>query len=475
MIMVIVVSLSTSAFASADGDGAAFESGYGASTGAQHHEGRKGFFEHGKPKEVVKSEGGSLSVWSEFKELEAEGRSFAAAHLKLEENGFLLPAYPAFPHVLYAIEGSSYVGLMAPLGVPATMTRISKGEVLSIPRGWVFWICNHRPEGQEAERFEEPRGVENASSQSSSRTFEAVVLSGDPEHVFKTQDRFPLADAPRKHGAEGEETEVGGSILHGFSKDVLAAVWDVDESDVDKLLSSQSGRVIAKISKQEHPGLWEEMVSKLWRLEVVDTFTSLAGRVLVHHHERHVEVAGAAALLGEFVYDLDHSSPVVSNAGGQMRAVNRKLLPALGKYGSDFAVAVVELKQSGMVAPGWCVNADEVVYVTKGSGRIQIANPDGTNGLDAHVQPGSLIVIPRLHASVKAASKNEGLEMISFTTSALPFWSDLAGHNSVLHNMPAVAVKEAFNIPEDVWEKFRSSSTARYSIILPAPEFAKHE
>ncbi|GBG71589.1 hypothetical protein CBR_g9005 [Chara braunii] len=469
--------------------------------------------------EVLKSEGGSVSIWAEsFEHIADAGRRFSAAHLTLEEDGFLLPSYSSGHHVIYVLEGSAYAGLMTPWGIPATLRRLKKGEMLVVPRGWVSWICNHHHEGgQSTHRHESERegGQSHESEREGGQSHESETEGGQSHESEREGDQsthrhesereggqtstfkalvvtdFPAPPASEKGGKtetdgcyflaggsqrEGEGCAGHGGVLHGFSKDVLAQVWGVDESDVEKLLHSQKGVGIVKVSKAQHPELWERFVSKLSHMEILsDAFRFVDGLAHTERHEGgHREQGSAAWFLGDFTYNVEAATPAVRNEGGEIRLVNKELLPALGKFGLSFSLAVVKLEKGAVRVPAWSVNAHLIVHVTSGSGRIQIVHPDGSNALDTDVHAGSVVVIPRFYPSVKVASKDEGLEFVGVMTSSRPFWSRLAGHNSLLSNMPEVVVKEAFNIPSDLVKQLRSRR-AEYSVILPPSSSQKEQ
>ena len=69
-----------------------------------------------------------------------------------------------------------------------------------------------------------------------------------------------------------------------------------------------------------------------------------------------------------------------------------------------------------MVAPGFSSNAHQLIYVIRGSGRIQVSNGDGRRVFDEEVRRGSFILIPQFFPFIKLAG-DEGLEMVAFLTS----------------------------------------------------------
>lgn len=71
--------------------------------------------------------------------------------------------------------------------------------------------------------------------------------------------------------------------------------------------------------------------------------------------------------------------------------------------------------QEALYAPSYAWNADVLIYVTKGNGRIQITGSE-EQLLDSDVREGSLVVVPQFHPDIIKASKN-GLEFVAIATS----------------------------------------------------------
>lgn len=69
-----------------------------------------------------------------------------------------------------------------------------------------------------------------------------------------------------------------------------------------------------------------------------------------------------------------------------------------------------------MCAPAFVRNAHQLLYVSRGSGRIQVASGDGETVFDEEVQEGTVLVIPQFFPSLKIAG-NEGMEWINLLTS----------------------------------------------------------
>lgn len=96
----------------------------------------------------------------------------------------------------------------------------------------------------------------------------------------------------------------------GYSKDVLAAAWNVDEATVEKLLVSQKGAAIVKLEKKERARPPSNPAPNTW--------------------------------FGDFSFNLEHTQPEVTSEGGTFNYVTKFKMPLLKKVGLSAAHA--ELK-----------------------------------------------------------------------------------------------------------------------------------
>ena len=97
-----------------------------------------------------------------------------------------------------------------------------------------------------------------------------------------------------------------------------------------------------------------------------------------------------------------------------------------------------------MVLPKYNMNANEILYCTRGQARIQVVNDNGQNVLDQQVQKGQLVVIPQGFAYVVQSRNN--FEWISFKTNANAMISTLAGRTSALRALPLEVITNAYQI-----------------------------
>ncbi|KAH6555024.1 hypothetical protein KP509_1Z288100 [Ceratopteris richardii] len=131
--------------------------------------------------------------------------------------------------------------------------------------------------------------------------------------------------------------------------------------------------------------------------------------------------------------------------GGTFTQVSSQKLPSLRQVG--FSVVKVSLDQNALEAPSFVGNANQLIYIRQGSGRIQVTSGDGESVFDEDVQEGTMLVIPKFFPSLKLAGEN-GLEYVCLLSSHSPSIAYLAGRNSVYYGVPMRVLEAAFNVDE---------------------------
>lgn len=101
--------------------------------------------------------------------------------------------------------------------------------------------------------------------------------------------------------------------------------------------------------------------------------------------------------------------------------------------------------QNGIYGPHYTINANSILYATRGSARIQIVNCQGKAVFDGQLNKGQLLVVPQGFAVAKQA-RDEGFECIVFKTNDRAMISPLVGRTSVINGMPAEVLANAFGI-----------------------------
>ncbi|PNX87118.1 vicilin-like protein antimicrobial peptides 2-2-like protein [Trifolium pratense] len=94
--------------------------------------------------------------------------------------------------------------------------------------------------------------------------------------------------------------------------------------------------------------------------------------------------------------------------------------------------------------------ATEYGIVVKGSGRIQIIFPNGTNAMDTSIKEGDVFFVPRYFAFSQIASSSEQLDFFGFTTSSKKNKPQfLVGSTSLMKTLMGPELAAAFGVSED--------------------------
>ncbi|KAJ1409173.1 RmlC-like cupin domain superfamily, partial [Sesbania bispinosa] len=121
-----------------------------------------------------------------------------------------------------------------------------------------------------------------------------------------------------------------------------------------------------------------------------------------------------------------------------------------------------------MMTPHVNPRATEYGIVLRGTGRIQIVFPNGSNAMDTQIKGGDVFFVPRYFPFCQIASRSGSLEFFGFTTSARKNKPQfLVGATSLLKTMMGPELAAAFGVSE---ETMRSVVNAQHeAVILPTP------
>lgn len=100
------------------------------------------------------------------------------------------------------------------------------------------------------------------------------------------------------------------------------------------------------------------------------------------------------------------------------------------------------------MAPHFNLNSHSVLYITRGSGRVQVADDYGRNVFDGELREGQLFVVPQNFAVVKQAG-NRGFEWVAVKTNDNAVRHPLAGRISAIRAMPDDVLANAFRISRE--------------------------
>lgn len=202
------------------------------------------------------------------------------------------------------------------------------------------------------------------------------------------------------------------SLLAGFSTEFVSKSFNITEDEADDITESQTGVLIIKLGQDE------------------TTKMPLPNQKLTHTHVHNITSNKTTTTLTEKEF------PLLKQAG---------LSANLTKLEAD-AIS------SPIYAPDSTV---QVIYVARGSGRIQIVGVNGQRLLDAEVTAGQLLVVPTFFMVAKLAGQN-GLECFTVMTSSRPVLEDLAGKTSALGALSPEVLQIALNISPELERLLKS-------------------
>ncbi|CAI5480879.1 unnamed protein product [Closterium sp. Yama58-4] len=410
----------------------------------------------------------------------AQEAHVAAALITVESQFLELPLYANSPQAYYVLKGEAMAGLISPMGAPTNLRRLREGDAFAIPRGWARWIWNN-----------------------GRQPFQVLSVADTSDAAADTSKGTPSAASRYTvFHLMGAQKENFGSILHGFSPDLLAQAWDVEEGEVQQLLQAQQESVFVKVTPQlraELENYGEDEEEENEEEENENENETENENATENEEEEEVEEAeeneggdeeayggrgndqphfgkGAkpsVSIFADFTYNLKTRQPdIVAKRGGNMTVANGYKLPAFRKVG--FAVARFSLEGNAMTAPRWLANAASTLYVTKGKGCVEITYPDGRQALRHDVKEGDFVVVPASYPHA-ALAYGEGLECIAMIPKSRPQAGFLAGANSVFRMLPRIIQRAAFNADEKLLEKLRATRQSEYGILRPGQGEAEEE
>lgn len=103
-------------------------------------------------------------------------------------------------------------------------------------------------------------------------------------------------------------------------------------------------------------------------------------------------------------------------------------------------------EQNGIYAPHWNINANSIIYVTRGRGRVQVVDCSGKAVFNKELKRGQLLVVPQGFAVAEQAG-SEGFEFIAFKTNDRAMISPMVGRSSIIRAIPAEVLANAFGVP----------------------------
>ncbi|KAG5058228.1 Glutelin type-A 2 [Glycine soja] len=218
-------------------------------------------------------------------------------------------------------------------------------------------------------------------------------------------------------------------LVGGFSNELTSKVYGLDNDEVEKLTKSQTGVLIIKLDKsQPMPKPQMNMTKKL-------------------------------------VYNIDAARPenVVENAG-LVKTLTEKDFPFIGDVG--LSVMRVKLEPGAIKAPSYPTNPTvQLIYIARGSGKIEIVDFSGKSVLNTQVEAGHLLVVPQFFVLAEIAGE-EGIESYSIVITTKPLFEELAGRGSIWNAFSPTLQQVSLNVDSD-FQKFFISKIKESTNLIP--------
>ncbi|KAJ0102283.1 hypothetical protein Patl1_05500 [Pistacia atlantica] len=217
--------------------------------------------------------------------------------------------------------------------------------------------------------------------------------------------------------------------LGGFSSDFISKSYNISETDAKMLVQSQTGTLLVKLSPDEGQNLPLLTNDNKWVKNISNILPDI-----------NVKKAGIAT---------------------SFTGVNFPFLEEVG-----LSCNLVKLEANAMLSPMYNIGSIvQVLYVAKGSGKVQIVGMNGKRALDSNIVAGQLLIVPRFFV-FSIIADGEGIDCFSIKTSTRPNVGELAGKQSVLNVYESTILKSALNVTPEFANSFKEKM-AESEILIP--------
>ncbi|KAI0519217.1 hypothetical protein KFK09_006659 [Dendrobium nobile] len=346
------------------------------------------------PRTAYSGDGGSYLSWSPDDLPMLRAGNIGAAKLELAERGLALPTYSDSAKVAYVLQGSGTCGISLPETPKEKVLPIKEGDAIALPFGVVTWWFNP------------------------TSTQLIILFLGDTSkgHLAGEFTNFQIT------GAQG--------IFTGFSTEFVVRAWGLSTDDAEKLVNSQKGSIIVKISDNQS-----------------------------------IPQPSEADRKGLVLNCLEAPLDVDIKGGGCVVVLNTKNLPLVGEVG--LGADLVRIYGHSMCSPGFsCDSAYQVTYVVRGSGRVEVVGIDGKRVLETRIEAGYLFIVPRFFVVSKIAD-DQGMEWFSIISTPNPIFTHLAGRTSVWKAISPEVLQASFNTSPEMEQLFRSKRSSEEIFFAP--------
>ncbi|KAL6214553.1 hypothetical protein ACLB2K_013985 [Fragaria x ananassa] len=442
-----------------------------------------------EPDNRIETEAGRIESWDHNQD-DFQCAGVAVQRITIERNGLHLPSYTNTPRLVYVVQGRGHLGMVFP-GCPETfeeseqsveeqqqqqwqgqqggghrqrhgrrqgqfgeqgqqefeqldrhqrVRRIKEGDVIAIPAGATTWTHN---DGDQSLVFVTLLDIGNNHNQldQNPRRF---YLAGNPQDEFNQQGQSQWwkqgQQGQSQWGQQGRQQGMSrrqqqgnnnNNIFAGFDTQLLADALNIDQQTVQQLQGQNDNR--------------PQIVRVEGRFDFVEPPESQREeRQLQGQHGRQ---NGFEEVFCHMKIKQNIGKPsmadVFSPQAGRISTLNSFSMPILRHL--RLSAERGFFYNNAIHSPRWNLNAHEIIYVIRGSARVQVVNDNGETILDDQVRQGQLFIVPQNHAVLQKAQSN-GYEYIAFKTNDNAMVNTLAGRTSVLRSLPDVVLTNAYQM-----------------------------
>ncbi|MFS7957086.1 putative 11-S seed storage protein, plant [Helianthus anomalus] len=301
-------------------------------------------------------------------------------------------------------------------------------------------------------------------------------LAGNPQAQSQQQhhqQRQSRQQSPQitRQGRPQQQFQNSNNIFNGFTVELLAQSFNVDQETAQKLQgqNDQRGHIV-------NVGQDLQIIRPPQMRQERQQYQHQQGRRTRQEQGRRGGRSGGwsngveeTICSMKFKENIDNPSHAdfVNPQAGRIANLNSFKFPILEYL--QLNAERGELRPNAIQSPHWTINAHNLLYVTEGSLRVQIVNNQGNSVFDNELREGQVVVIPQNFAVIKRAGE-QGSRWVSFKTNDNAMIANLAGRVSAISSMPVDVVANAYQLSREDAQQLKFSQR---ETVLFAPSFSR--
>lgn len=361
------------------------------------------------------------------------------------------------------------------------LRHFRENDVIAVPAGVTFWIYNNDENEVELISILDTNSIHNQLDQSPRRFY----LAGNQEQEFmqyqQEQQQEQEQSRSRRQGWKREQQqqdEEGNNIFSGFDEEFLAQAFNIDEETARNLkgikdkreggiVRIRGGLSLLHPPSRRHPHQRQEQEQEQQpqreQQEDEDEEQSSSQEQRQERQQRQGNALEETVCSMRLRQNIgQQASPDIYNPqAGSLRTVNSLDLPILRwlSLSAEFG----SLKKNALFVPHYNLNAHTILYVLKGSARLQVVDCSGNTVFDDELREGQVLTIPQ-NFVVAAKSQSEPFLYLSFKTNDVPMMATLAGRTSILKAWPVEVVAAAFQLKRDQATQVKNNNNLSFFV-----------